>query len=60
MTLSDAMVQELQYECAITKKLLERIPEDKLEWKPHDKSMPLGRLATHITEIPQWAGVIVD
>jgi uncharacterized damage-inducible protein DinB len=60
MSLSDAMVQELQYECAITKKLLERIPEDKLEWKPHDKSMPLGRLATHITEIPQWAGIIVE
>jgi uncharacterized damage-inducible protein DinB len=60
MSLADAMLQELQYECAITRKLLERIPEDKLEWKPHEKSMPLGRLATHITEIPQWAGVIVD
>ena len=46
MSLSEAMVQELQYECAITKKLLERVPEDKLEWKPHDKSMPQIGMST--------------
>jgi len=34
---------------------LERIPEDKLSWKPHEKSMPLGRLAGHVAELAGWA-----
>jgi uncharacterized damage-inducible protein DinB len=53
MKLSDVMVQEFLHESQTTKKLLERLPEDKLAWKPHQKSMPMSRLATHITEIPQ-------
>jgi uncharacterized damage-inducible protein DinB len=60
MRFSDAMVQEFLHESQTTKKLLERLPEDKLSWKPHEKSMPLNRLATHITEIPQWTDIIVN
>jgi uncharacterized damage-inducible protein DinB len=60
MKYSDAMVQEFLHESQTTKRLLERIPEDKMSWKPHEKSMPLGRLATHVTEIPQWAEAIVN
>jgi uncharacterized damage-inducible protein DinB len=60
MKYSDAMVQEFFHESQTTKRLLERVPEDKLSWKPHEKSMPLGRLATHVTEIPQWAEAIVN
>jgi uncharacterized damage-inducible protein DinB len=60
MPMSDAMVQEFLQESATTKKLLERVPEDKLEWKPHDKSMSLGRLASHVGEIPQWVDIIVN
>jgi uncharacterized damage-inducible protein DinB len=60
MKLSDVMVQEFLHESQTTKKLLERLPEDKISWKPHEKSMPMSRLATHITEIPQWAEVIVN
>ena len=60
MKLSDAMVQEFLHESQTTKRLLERLPEDKISWKPHEKSMPMSRLATHITEIPQWAEVIVN
>lgn len=40
--------------------MLERLPEDKLSWKPHEKSMPMSRLATHIAEIPEWAKTIVE
>jgi uncharacterized damage-inducible protein DinB len=60
MTISDVMMQEFLHESEITKKLLDRVPEDKLDWKPHEKSMSLGRLATHVAEIPEWTDVIVN
>jgi len=46
------MIGEIQREAAITKRLLERVPEDKLGWKPHAKSMSLGQLAMHVAMIP--------
>jgi uncharacterized damage-inducible protein DinB len=46
------MVGEIQQEAAITKRVLERIPEDQLSWKPHPKSMSLGQLGLHIATIP--------
>ncbi|MEP6725593.1 MAG: DinB family protein [Bacteroidota bacterium] len=54
MLQNDAFIAELKYEAANTRKMLERIPEDKFAWKPHDKSMTIGRLASHIAEIPVW------
>jgi uncharacterized damage-inducible protein DinB len=39
---------------AVTRKVLARVPDDKLGWKPHPKSMTFGRLATHVAEIPGW------
>jgi len=52
MALNEAMLAEFDQEMVSTRKTLERIPEDKLTWKPHDKSMLLGRLAGHIAELP--------
>jgi uncharacterized damage-inducible protein DinB len=52
MALSHALSAELKQESATTRKMLERVPQDKLDWKPHDKSMTLGRLAGHIAELP--------
>jgi uncharacterized damage-inducible protein DinB len=46
------MLLELRDEAAITKRLLDRVPADKLTWKPHPKSMTLGQLAGHIAAIP--------
>jgi uncharacterized damage-inducible protein DinB len=46
------MIGEIQQEAAITKRVLERVPGDKLAWKPHPKSMSLGQLALHIATIP--------
>lgn len=40
-------------------KVLERVPADKLDWRPHAKSMTLGRLATHIAEMPGWGSAIL-
>jgi uncharacterized damage-inducible protein DinB len=47
-----AILQELREESAITKRVLDRIPADKLTWRPHPKSMTLGQLAGHIAGIP--------
>ena len=60
MALKDGLLAEFDHEMATTKKLLERLPDDKLSWKPHEKSMSLGGLATHLGHIPQWAGTILN
>jgi len=57
--LKEALLAEFDHEMATTRRLLERIPEDRLAWKPHDKSMTLGGLATHLSNIPRWAGTIL-
>ena len=49
-----AFINELKNEAETTRKCLERIPEDKFDWKPHEKSMPMGRLASHIAEMFGW------
>jgi uncharacterized damage-inducible protein DinB len=48
----EPMMSEIQQEAAITKRVLERVPADKLSWKPHPKSMSLGQLAMHVASIP--------
>lgn len=60
MNLIDAMGMEYQHESALTRKVLERIPEDKLGWKPHAKSMTLGRLASHLAEIQGWVKSAIE
>jgi uncharacterized damage-inducible protein DinB len=52
MTINESLAAELKAEAATTRKLLERVPQDSLTWKPHDKSMTLGRLAGHVAELP--------
>ncbi len=51
-SLMQPMLGEFQQEAATTKRVLERVPADKLAWKPHPKSMSLGQLAMHIATIP--------
>jgi uncharacterized damage-inducible protein DinB len=57
--LNKPLVLELKHEAGQTKKMLERVPYDQFTWKPHDKSMPLGRLAVHIAELPGWITMIL-
>jgi uncharacterized damage-inducible protein DinB len=52
MGLSEGLLAEFDQEMASTRRTLERIPADKLTWKPHEKSMGLGRLAGHLAELP--------
>ncbi len=60
MSVADAMVGEFTHESIGTRKMLERIPEDKLSWKPHVKSMTMGRLAAHLAELPEWSKTILN
>jgi uncharacterized damage-inducible protein DinB len=51
MPIRDTILPEFDHEMETTRKTLERVPEDKTDWKPHDTSMPIGRLAGHIAEL---------
>ena len=59
MAIKDAFIAELKHESASTKKMLERVPMDKKDWKPHEKSMALGGLAAHVADIPHWISNII-
>jgi uncharacterized damage-inducible protein DinB len=52
MPIIDSLLQELEQEAQTTKRVLERVPEGQLAWKPHPKSMSLGQLALHIATVP--------
>lgn len=52
--LASAFLAELDNEAKVTRNVLERIPSDKFHWQPHDKSMPFGRLASHVAEMFGW------
>ncbi len=54
MELQDMLIAELEHEVALTEKFLNRIPKDKLNWRPHPKSMSLKQLGSHLAEIPSW------
>ena len=59
MSYKDAFIAELKSESNSTQKMLERVPIEKAGWKPHEKSFTLGRLATHVAEIPHWISRII-
>lgn len=59
MAINQALLPEFDNEMANTRKSLERVPEDKLAWKPHPKSMTMGQLATHIATMVHWTEAIV-
>lgn len=57
--LNQSLIAELQHEAASTKRILEKVPEGKFDWKPHPKSMTLGRLASHVAELPGFLNSIL-
>ena len=57
MSLNQRLLAEIKAEAAATRRLLERVPFEKADFKPHEKSMSLGRLATHVAEISDWWNV---
>jgi uncharacterized damage-inducible protein DinB len=60
MAIKDGLLAEFDHEMGTTRRLLERLPDDKLSWKPHEKSMSMGGLATHLANLPNWGGNILN
>ena len=54
MTIAQTFLAELKHEAGVTRKMLERVPFDRITWKPHEKSMTLLRLSQHIASLPVW------
>lgn len=59
MGLSNALLPEFDNEMANTRKTLERVPDNKFDWKPHEKSMAMGGLAGHLANLPSWGSLTV-
>lgn len=60
MPISQTILPEFDHEMANTRKTLERVPDEKFSWKPHEKSMSLGGLSTHLANIPSWTALTFD
>ena len=59
MAISDALLPEFDNEMTNTRKTLERVPDDKFAWKPHEKSSAMGNLAGHLANLPSWASLAI-
>ncbi|SHG05161.1 DinB family protein [Arenibacter palladensis] len=54
MEIQNLLIPELEHEVVLTEKFLRRIPKDKLDWRPHPKSMSIKQLGSHLAELPSW------
>ena len=59
-TIAEALLAELTRESALMRKCLERVPDGKFDFKPHEKSMSFGRLSSHIAEIFGWGKAMIE
>ncbi len=60
MTIGERLLPEFDIEMQNTRRMLERLPKGKAEWKPHEKSMTMGYLAAHLADIPNWITVTME
>ena len=60
MAIRDSLLPEFDHEMANTRRVLERVPGDKLEWRPHAKSGTFAWLAGHLANLPTWTGITLD
>lgn len=60
MTIGQMLAAELKQEAGSIRKMLERLPAEKMSWKPHEKSMSLERLAGHVVEMMLWTNVTIN
>ena len=60
MKLTELFADEIVREGALTRRTLERVPEGRDDWKPHEKSMPMGRLAMMLAGMPGWLSMIIE
>src|SRR5512141_919927 len=60
MKLNELLLGELEREAPASRRILERVPDGRYDWKPHEKSMPLGYLATLVATMPGWIDAMVN
>ena len=60
MTFLEFFLEQLEMEAITTRKMLSRVPTDKFDWKPHEKSMAMKNLAVHLAELPTWITMILN
>jgi uncharacterized damage-inducible protein DinB len=60
MSISQMLLPEFDQEIASMRRTIERVPESKFDWAPHPRSMTMGRLASHIAEMPTWAATTLQ
>ena len=60
MAIADALLPEYDHETATTRRLLERVPDGKFDWKPHAKSMSLGELSSHLATLLAWGTAALE
>lgn len=60
MSYAETILPEFDKEMANTRKVLERIPDDKLDWKPHPRSHTIGWNANHVADIPNWLAMVLN
>jgi len=59
MALKDGLLAEFDHEMGATRRLLDRVPDDRLMWKPHERSRSFAALATHLANLPTWGTLIL-
>jgi uncharacterized damage-inducible protein DinB len=59
LAITDLLMPEFDHEMGVTRRLLQRVPDADLDWKPHGRSMTLGQLSTHLAELPRWTRTIM-
>jgi uncharacterized damage-inducible protein DinB len=60
MGIAASILPEFDHEMANTRKTLERVPDEKFDWRPHEKSFAMGALASHLANLPGWTNVTAD
>ena len=60
MTIAELLLPEVEQELATTRRVLERVPDDRLGWKPHEKSFSMGQLASHVANLIKWTDVTMN